>query len=586
MAEKILQVKNLKTYFHTEAGLVKAVNEVSFDVEKGKTLGIVGESGCGKSITSLSIMGLVEKPGNIEGGEILFEGEDLLKKTEVQMRAIRGKKIAMIFQEPMTSLNPVMKIGTQVGESLKLHTDLDKEAIRGRVIEALASVGLRNPELLVDQYPHEISGGMRQRVMIAMAIINHPDLIIADEPTTALDVTVQAQILNLLKKIHRDMGSSILFISHDLNVIKEVCQKVVVMYKGVIVERGDAKEVLKHPKHEYTRKLVASMPDQVRKSQNTKKLLEVQDLNVYYKENKKLFASKDKRKHIIHDMSFDLYEGEILGVVGESGCGKSTLAKTIVGLNREYDGKLEMDHLKPQMVFQDPFSSLNPARKIGWILEEPLKLKGIKDKKQRKELVNQMLTEIGLDPSFANRYARELSGGQRQRISIGLSLMRGEKLIIADEPVSALDVTVQSQILRLLLKLHDEKNLTYMFISHDLNVVHHMCHRVIVMYLGRIVEMADVDELYDHPCHPYTRMLFDSILTDEEKETTDSVTVNEILPETVDGDGGCPFYGRCRYAGENCLSEVPTLTDIGTPGHPHLVRCERIAYGEKYTAAD
>ena len=382
------------------------------------------------------------------------------------------------------------------------------------------------------------------------------------------------------------MGSSILFISHDLNVIKEVCQKVVVMYKGVIVERGDAKEVLKHPKHEYTRKLVASMPDQVRKSQNTKKLLEVQDLNVYYKENKKLFSSKDKRKHIIHDMSFDLYEGEILGVVGESGCGKSTLAKTIVGLNREYDGKLEMDHLKPQMVFQDPFSSLNPARKIGWILEEPLKLKGIKDKKQRKELVNQMLTEIGLDPSFANRYARELSGGQRQRISIGLSLMRGEKLIIADEPVSALDVTVQSQILRLLLKLHDEKNLTYMFISHDLNVVHHMCHRVIVMYLGRIVEMADVDELYDHPCHPYTRMLFDSILTDEEKETTDSVTVNEILPETVDGDGGCPFYGRCRYAGENCLREVPTLTDIGTPGHPHLVRCERIAYGEKYTAAD
>ena len=309
-------------------------------------------------------------------------------------------------------------------------------------------------------------------------------------------------------------------------------------------------------------------------------------MNVYYKENKKLFSSKDKRKHIIHDMSFDLYEGEILGVVGESGCGKSTLAKTIVGLNREYDGKLEMDHLKPQMVFQDPFSSLNPARKIGWILEEPLKLKGIKDKKQRKELVNQMLTEIGLDPSFANRYARELSGGQRQRISIGLSLMRGEKLIIADEPVSALDVTVQSQILRLLLKLHDEKNLTYMFISHDLNVVHHMCHRVIVMYLGRIVEMADVDELYDHPCHPYTRMLFDSILTDEEKETTDSVTVNEILPETVDGDGGCPFYGRCRYAGENCLREVPTLTDIGTPGHPHLVRCERIAYGEKYTAAD
>lgn len=586
MDKELLKIENLTIGFPTKSGIHTVVDHVNLEVGKGEIVGIVGESGSGKSMTSLAVMGLLSEEAQVSEGSIQLNGQELLGMSREERRKIQGKNMSMVFQEPMTSLNPVMKIGTQVGESLKLHTDLDKEAIRGRVIEALASVGLRNPELLVDQYPHEISGGMRQRVMIAMAIINHPDLIIADEPTTALDVTVQAQILNLLKKIHRDMGSSILFISHDLNVIKEVCQKVVVMYKGVIVERGDAKEVLKHPKHEYTRKLVASMPDQVRKSQNTKKLLEVQDLNVYYKENKKLFSSKDKRKHIIHDMSFDLYEGEILGVVGESGCGKSTLAKTIVGLNREYDGKLEMDHLKPQMVFQDPFSSLNPARKIGWILEEPLKLKGIKDKKQRKELVNQMLTEIGLDPSFANRYARELSGGQRQRISIGLSLMRGEKLIIADEPVSALDVTVQSQILRLLLKLHDEKNLTYMFISHDLNVVHHMCHRVIVMYLGRIVEMADVDELYDHPCHPYTRMLFDSILTDEEKETTDSVTVNEILPETVDGDGGCTFYGRCRYAGENCLREVPTLTDIGTPGHPHLVRCERIAYGEKYTAAD
>ena len=329
-------------------------------------------------------------------------------------------------------------------------------------------------------------------------------------------------------------------------------------------------------------------------------VLEAQHVKKYFPIKGAFGKVKDNVK-AVDDVSLKLYKGETLGLVGETGCGKSTLGRTLLKLVEPTDGRIILrgtditkytekqmraERSEIQMVFQDPFSSLNPARKIGWILEEPLKLKGIKDKKQRKELVNQMLTEIGLDPSFANRYARELSGGQRQRISIGLSLMRGEKLIIADEPVSALDVTVQSQILRLLLKLHDEKNLTYMFISHDLNVVHHMCHRVIVMYLGRIVEMADVDELYDHPCHPYTRMLFDSILTDEEKETTDSVTVNEILPETVDGDGGCPFYGRCRYAGENCLSEVPTLTDIGTPGHPHLVRCERIAYGEKYTAAD
>ena len=562
MDKELLKIENLTIGFPTKSGIHTVVDHVNLEVGKGEIVGIVGESGSGKSMTSLAVMGLLSEEAQVSEGSIRLNGQELLGMSREERRKIQGRNMSMIFQEPMTSLNPVMKIGTQVGESLKLHTDLDKETIQKRVIETLASVGLRNPETLIDQYPHEISGGMRQRVMIAMAIINHPDLIIADEPTTALDVTVQAQILNLLKKIHRDTGSSILFISHDLNVIKEVCQKVVVMYKGVIVERGDAKEVLKHPKHEYTRKLVASMPDQVKKSQNTKKLLEVSNLNVY------------------------LYEGEILGVVGESGCGKSTLAKTIVGLNKEFDGKMEMDHLKPQMVFQDPFSSLNPARKIGWIMEEPLKLKGIKDKKQRKEMVDQMLVEIGLDPSFANRYARELSGGQRQRISIGLSLMRGEKLIIADEPVSALDVTVQSQILRLLLKLHDEKNLTYMFISHDLNVVHHMCHRVIVMYLGRIVEMADVDELYDHPCHPYTRMLFDSILTDEEKTATDCVTVNELLQDASENEGGCPFYHRCHYAGEKCMNDVTALTDIGTPGHPHYVRCERIEYGEKYTAAD
>jgi oligopeptide/dipeptide ABC transporter ATP-binding protein len=435
------------------------------------------------------------------------------------------------------------------------------------------------PEVLVDKYPHQLSGGMRQRVMIAMAIINHPDLIIADEPTTALDVTVQAQILNLLKKIHRETGSSILFISHDLNVIKEICQKVVVMYRGVVVEEGDVRQVLKNPKHEYTRKLVASMPDDMKKEIGQDVLMKVSHLNVYYKESKRLFSDKKERKHVVKDMSFEVYNGEILGIVGESGCGKSTLAKTIVGLNTEFDGTIDMKELKPQMVFQDPFSSLNPARKIGWIMEEPLKLKGIKDKKQRQQMVIQMLEDIGLDASFASRYARELSGGQRQRISIGLALMRGEKLIIADEPVSALDVTVQSQILSLLIKLHDERKLTYMFISHDLNIVRHMCHRVIVMYLGQIVEMADVEELYNHPCHPYTKMLFDCILTDEEKQATDSVAVNELTTTVSEQQTGCPFYRRCRYRCEDCLKTQPELINIGSEEKPHLVRCERIIYG-------
>ncbi|MGN0203660.1 MAG: dipeptide ABC transporter ATP-binding protein [Coprococcus sp.] len=584
--ENLLRIENLTIAFPEKDGMHTVVDHVNLNINKGEIVGIVGESGSGKSMTSLAVMGLLSEEARVLEGSIQLNGQELLTMSREERRKIQGKNMAMIFQEPMTSLNPVMKIGAQVGESLKLHTDLDKDTIHKKVIEVLDSVGLMDPEGLADKYPHQLSGGMRQRVMIAMAIINNPDLIIADEPTTALDVTVQAQILNLLKKIHKVTGSSILFISHDLNVIKEVCQRVVVMYQGIVVESGDVYQVLRHPKHEYTKKLVASMPDEVSKQVSSNVLLHVSDLNVYYNESKRFFSDKKERKHVVHNMSFDLYDGEILGVVGESGCGKSTLAKTIVGLNKEYDGIIEMDGLKPQMVFQDPFSSLNPARKIGWIMEEPLKLKGMKDKQKRRELVLQMLDDIGLDASYANRYARELSGGQRQRISIGLALMRGEKLIIADEPVSALDVTVQSQILSLLIKLHDEKKLTYMFISHDLNIVRHMCHRVIVMYLGQIVEMADVEELYNHPCHPYTKMLFDCILTDEEKKMTDSVAVNEVLSTTGEQQGGCPFYRRCRYRGEKCLKDTMDLMDIGSAGHPHLVRCERIEYGKKYSAAD
>ena len=512
MDKELLKIENLTIGFPTKSGIHTVVDHVNLEVGKGEIVGIVGESGSGKSMTSLAVMGLLSEEAQVSEGSIQLNGQELLGMSREERRKIQGKNMSMVFQEPMTSLNPVMKIGTQVGESLKLHTDLDKEAIRGRVIEALASVGLRNPELLVDQYPHEISGGMRQRVMIAMAIINHPDLIIADEPTTALDVTVQAQILNLLKKIHRDMGSSILFISHDLNVIKEVCQKVVVMYKGVIVERGDAKEVLKHPKHEYTRKLVASMPDQVRKSQNTKKLLEVQDLNVYYKENKKLFSSKDKRKHIIHDMSFDLYEGEILGVVGESGCGKSTLAKTIVGLNREYDGKLEMDHLKPQMVFQDPMASLNPHKKIldtiamGLDAHHPHM-----DQKERVERVSKMMEMVGLNPAYMNRYPNQFSGGQRQRIGLGRALIMNPKLVIADEAISALDVSIQAQVVNLMKDIQKETNVAYLFIAHDLSMVRYISDRVGVMHKGHIVETGLTEEIFEHPVHPYTKSLLSAI---------------------------------------------------------------------------
>ncbi len=572
--DTLIQVKNLTVGFPSGKNEIKTVlDHVSFDIHKGEIIGIVGESGSGKSMTALAIMGLLSKDAIIQDGEIWLNDRDILRLEREDRIKIQGDDMSMVFQEPMTSLNPVMKIGRQVGEVLQLHTKLSDDEIDERVAEVLESVGLEEPKELMEQYPHQLSGGMRQRVMIAMAIINHPDLIIADEPTTALDVTVQAQILNLLKKIHRDNGCSVLFISHDLNVIKEVCQRVMVMYHGVIVEQGDAQKVLLHPEHEYTKKLVASMPDQISKNLQKNVLVHVDHLNIYYKVNRKLFSKGPDRMLYVKDMSFDIYDGEIFGVVGESGCGKSTVAKALTGLNKDIEGTMELSGVNPQMVFQDPFSSLNPAHKIGWILEEPLKLKGMTDKAERKALVNQMLKDIGLDESYAGRYARELSGGQRQRISIGLALMRGERFIIADEPVSALDVTVQSQILKLLIKLHDERNLTYMFISHDLNIVRHMCHRVMVMYLGEIVEMADVDDLYDHPYHPYTKMLFESVLTDKKKADQESVAVDELKTGSRHLEVGCTFYNRCRFHTDKCLEKSLQIKNVGTEEKPHWLRC-------------
>ena len=336
-------------------------------------------------------------------------------------------------------------------------------------------------------------------------------------------------------------------------------------------------------------------------SEDKKVLLEVQKVKKEFVTSKSLTGKPLKIVHAVDSVDLTIYEGETIGVVGESGCGKSTLGRCILQLIRPTAGnvlyrgeditKLNKEQMrqmrrKMQLIFQDPYASLNPRMTVLELIMAPLEAFGIGTMEERVQRVKEIMELVGMPENMMNRYPHEFSGGQRQRIVIARALVLNPEFVVCDEPVSALDVSVRAQVLNLIQELKKKKHLTYMFISHDLNVVHHMCHRVIVMYLGRIVEMADVDELYDHPCHPYTRMLFDSILTDEEKETTDSVTVNEILPGTVDGDGGCPFYGRCRYAGENCLSEVPTLTDIGTPGHPHLVRCERIAYGEKYTAAD
>ncbi|MCD8067965.1 MAG: ABC transporter ATP-binding protein, partial [Lachnospiraceae bacterium] len=373
-------------------------------------------------------------------------------------------------------------------------------------------------------------------VMIAQAMICEPKLLIADEPTTALDVIVQQQILELLLELHRKKKVAILFISHDLNVIRKICHNVLVMHNGQIVERGGVRRVLEHPEHEYTRTLVASFPKAVQKSADERPALSLQHVNVYYQEKNNGFFGKKDHRQVVKDVSFTVQEGELFGIVGESGCGKSTLAKAIVGLNPDYDGEIifgqddsaagisqddsrrgsfsgsaaSLSH--PQMVFQDPFSSLNPAHKIGWIMTEPLRVLGIRDKKEQRQRVEEMLADVGLDPSFYGRYPRELSGGQRQRVSIGTALLREPGLLVADEPVSALDVTIQSQILDLLLELHQKKHLTIVFISHDLNLVRHICSRVAVLYYGELVEIGDVEEVYRHPRHEYTKRLLEAAL--------------------------------------------------------------------------
>ena len=513
--EALFSVTNLSVAFPEKKGLHTVVNDISFEMEPGQILGVVGESGSGKSMTALAAMGLLKEDAQIMSGSICLDGQEILQLDQKEHCRLRGCQMSMIFQEPMTSLNPVMKIGKQVGESLMLHKDsttfLEKHEIREKVLTALRDVGLNNAEKVYDQYPHELSGGMRQRVMIAQAMICEPKLLIADEPTTALDVMVQAQILHLLKELHQKKNISILFISHDLNVIKELCTDVLVMYNGEIVERGPVRRVLEQPEHEYTKTLVATIPNQTMPAQREKTILTLQDFSVFYTDKGPGIFGKKQRRRVVKSVNLEVYEGEILGIVGESGSGKSTLAKAIVGLNTDLEGSMDLDTaVKPQMVFQDPFGSLNPSRTIGWILEEPLRVCGIRDKKERYELVCSMLQDVGMDETYYSRYPRELSGGQRQRISIAAALLMNSKLLVADEPVSALDVTVQSQILQLLLEIHKKKRLTLVFISHDLNIVRHICHRVAVMYGGEIVEMGTAEEVYQNPKHPYTKQLLEA----------------------------------------------------------------------------
>lgn len=538
-AEALLSVKNLRVAFHTRNGSTMAVDDVSFELRAGEVLGIVGESGSGKSVACYSLLGLVPMPpGKIESGSALFAGQDLLKMSEGALRKVRGRKISMIFQDPMTSLNPYMRIVDQLIEPLRQHFSCDNKTARARAIAALEEVGIDDAARRVDDYPHQFSGGMRQRVMIAMALIAEPELLIADEPTTALDVTVQAQILALIKSLQKSRNLTVIFITHDLGVAAQMANHMLVMQQGKVVEQGLTEDIFQRPQHVYTQKLLSavltsgkSLPNMAQDTQPT--FLQINNLQTWFYAGGgsflgRLLSGHDTTTYIkgVDDVTLTLNQGEILGLVGESGSGKSTLGRSIMQLVDSKSGeillqgrdlrKLSAHELKGarrhfQMIFQDPYASLNPRMTVFDTLAEPLLMHKLATRKTVASQVNQLMDDVGLDRRFMRKYPHEFSGGQRQRIAIARALALKPKLIIADEPVSALDVTIRAQILELLLELTQKHNLTMLFISHDMSVVRYICDRVVVMKKGKIVEQGETEALFATPQHEYTRALLAAI---------------------------------------------------------------------------
>lgn len=479
----MVKIKNLQVNIED----TMAVSNVSFEVGEGEILGIVGESGSGKTQTCLAIAGLLSNEAKMSG-EVWFDDVCISKLSGKERRDYNGDIISMIFQEPMTSLNPLFKVGPQIEEVLKLHRkDLSSDERRERVLKILDEVEIDEPKRVYDQYPHELSGGMRQRVVIAIAAILHPKLIIADEPTTSLDNETAGAILKLILKINKKYNNSVIFISHDLKVIRKVCKNVLVMKDGVIVERGLVEDIFENPTEEYTKKLLECAylePKQaiVADADNQDKndlILQVENVSLYYNDKEKGFFGKKFRDYVLKDLNFSVNKGEVVGIVGSSGSGKTTLAKAILGIHKEYDGNIIMHTKSAQMVFQDPFDSLNPSMKIGDIISEPLRVSRKYSRTEMKNMVIAMLSKVGLSEEFYDRYPDELSGGQRQRISIATALINGSDFIVADEPCSALDVTVQKQIMELFLKLQKEMNIAILLISHDEELVKAMCDRVV-----------------------------------------------------------------------------------------------------------
>jgi oligopeptide/dipeptide ABC transporter ATP-binding protein len=596
-AKGLLRVENLSVTFDTPDGEVEAVRSLGFALGERETLGIVGESGSGKTQAMLSLLGLLAGNGRCAGSAV-FDGRDLLAMEPGELRRLRGNDISMIFQDPMTSLNPYLRIGTQLGQVVRAHEQVSRGAARARTLEMLEAVQIPEAAARMDRYPHELSGGMRQRVMIAASLLLNPRLLIADEPTTALDVTVQAQILELMRRLKDDFGTAIILITHDLGVVAGIAERVLVMQSGELREHGTVEDVFHRPANPYTQRLLAAIPRidstdiatdaESRIDANAPPLLDIDDLGVEFPIRTGAFGRRE-RLRAVNGVSLELSRGETLGIVGESGCGKSTLARAILRLVPVSDGSvsvlghsiadLDAEALHAlrsdlQIVFQDPLAALNPRMTVGDIVAEPLwthRPQMPRDEARRE--VADVLERVGLSGRELNRYPHEFSGGQCQRIGIARALILRPKLVICDEPVSALDVSIQAQIVALLRDLREAFGLSLIFIAHDLAVVRQISDRVLVMYLGRTMEIARAAQLYGAPRHPYTRALIGSVpIPDPVAERRrQRELLSGDLPSPIHPPDGCCFRTRCRFAAQRCSEEVPQLREFDGS----LVACHR-----------
>lgn len=665
----LLEVKNLSIRYYTREGILTSVRNASFDVKEGEIVGIVGESGCGKSTVASAVMRLLPPNGEICGGSITFKGENLCEFDDEDMRRLRGTEMSMIFQDPMTSLNPVFTIETQMMDALKAHHRGDgSKALRERAFQMLDRVGITDVELRIKEYPHQFSGGMRQRIMIAMALLSNPSFLIADEPTTALDVTLEAQILDLIRGLRDELGTAILYISHDLGVMAQLCDKLIVMYAGNIVEAGDIYDLFDKPQHPYTQALLRSHPSASQRSSrlatipgrvpslkdlptgckfaprceksqavcmttepsitqledqmvlchayqsgwdsagavigrgpataqavasgvddgiHQEVVVETKGLRTYFPDDvgflAQILGQKGSCVRAVDGVDIAIRRGETVGLVGESGSGKTTIGRTILRLENPTSGDIFIDgrnatqlsqsELRPmrakmQMIFQDPYSSLSPRMKVSGILLEPFRIHDLPVQDPKKKVV-ELLSMVGLSDEQADKYPHQLSGGQARRVGIARALALNPDLLIADEPTAGLDVSVAASVLNLMKDLREKLDLSYLIITHNLNVISFIADRVAVMYLGKVVELAETDDIFDHPRHPYTEALMSAMAVPDPRlrDKKQRIVLQGEIPSPRTPPPGCTFHPRCRYAEEICSREIPLLRDLGSGGH-------------------